>query len=99
MRAKHAFALKTDLLGDALGRDVVGIGDEIETLELEVLERVTREQAQRPRANSPTARRGGHPVPESSTVVGVQADPDTSHHAPVELDRQSLLLGKNLARV
>ena len=57
MRAKDAFALEPDLLGDALGRDVVRIGDEIETLELEVVERVTREQAQRSRADSPTARR------------------------------------------
>ena len=40
VRAEDALAQETDLLGDALRRDVVGIGDEIDALELELVERM-----------------------------------------------------------
>ncbi len=53
MRAQHALALEADLLGDALGRDVVRIGDEIDALQLELVERVTREEPKRARADAP----------------------------------------------
>jgi hypothetical protein len=39
--AKHALSLESDLLGNTLRRDVVGIGDEVEPLKLEVVERET----------------------------------------------------------
>ena len=38
MRAKDAFPLEADLLGHALRRDVVGIGDQLEALELQLVE-------------------------------------------------------------
>ena len=40
MRTEEAFALEPDLLGDSLRSEVVGIGDEIDALKLELLERV-----------------------------------------------------------
>ena len=55
MGAQHAFALESDLLGDPLGRDVVGIGDQIEALKVELLERVAREKPQRTSAHAPAA--------------------------------------------
>ena len=41
MCTQDALSLEPDLLGDALGRDVVGIGDELDTRQLEFLERVS----------------------------------------------------------
>ena len=38
MRAKNALSPKPDLLGNTLRRDVVGVGDELEPLELELVE-------------------------------------------------------------
>ncbi len=52
VRAEHALAPEPDLLGDALRRDVVRIGDEIDALQLEIVERLAREESQRPRADS-----------------------------------------------
>jgi len=38
MRAKDAFPLETNLLGDALRGEVLGIGDQLEALELQLVE-------------------------------------------------------------
>ena len=52
MRTQHAFALESDLLGDALRRAVLRIGHELDALELELLERVPREQSKGARAGA-----------------------------------------------
>ena len=44
VRAQDAFALEADLLGDALRRDVVRIGHQIDPLELELVEPMPSEQ-------------------------------------------------------
>ena len=53
VRTEDALAPEPDLLGDALRGHVVGIGEQLDPLELELLERVAREQPQRARARSP----------------------------------------------
>ena len=56
VRAQHALALKSDLLGHALRGGVVGIGDQVDTLQLEILQRVARKQPDSARANPSAAR-------------------------------------------
>jgi hypothetical protein len=45
MGAKDAFALEPDSLGNTLRRDVVRIGDEIDPLDLEIVERMPGEKS------------------------------------------------------
>jgi len=47
MRPHDALALKPDLLGDALRSKVLGIGDEVDASQPEILERVASEKAKR----------------------------------------------------
>jgi hypothetical protein len=59
VRPQHALPLESDLLGHALGREVVRIRDQVDALELEVLECMTHERrsalVQIPRPRAPRA--------------------------------------------
>ena len=52
MRAQHALATKSDLLGAALRRDVLGIRDELQPFELELGERPPGQDAKGTRAHT-----------------------------------------------
>ena len=98
MCAKDTLALKAHLLGDALGGNVLRIGDEVDALEPKSHEGMTREQAQRMRADPPSAGVGGDPVAQpTSVVVHVEAEPDPSDDTTADLDRESLMVRTNLA--
>ena len=94
---KDALALETDLFGNTLRGDVVGIGDEVDALKPKVVEPVPGEKAKSPCADALLARRCGDPVPDApAVVVRVQAHADPAHNASVELDGERLVVRQHL---
>jgi hypothetical protein len=69
MRAKDAFPLEADLLSHALRGEVFGIGYELDTRQLELLERVSREESQRASTDAPATRGRSNPVPDARAVA------------------------------
>ena len=93
MRPKHALALEPDLLGDALRRDVVCVSGELNTRQLQLLERVSRQETYRPSANALAPRGRRDPVANApAKAARAQAEPDSPDDTPVQLDRERLVI-------
>ena len=90
VRAQHSFALETDLLRNALGREVVRIGDQLEPLQPQVFERVLGEKPKCSRSDTTTARFAGAPVADVTCARVVDAHPDRSDDASILDDRELL---------
>src|SRR4026208_30859 len=92
MRPHDALALAPDLLGDTLRSEVLGVGDQVETLEAEIVERPACQRAERDRADALPARPGGDPVPDRPPVaLRVDAHPDRSDDRVVDGDRERVV--------
>src|SRR6187401_3633787 len=92
MRPHDALALKPDLLGDALRSKVLGIRDEVDASQPEILERVASEKAKRARARPVSSGMSRHPVPHSATVtLRIDPEADAADEPAVELDRHRIV--------
>ena len=94
VRAKEALALEPDLLGNTLRRQVVRVGDELNTWQLELLERMSREESQCTSADAPATPRRSNPVTDARAVAApAKPEADRTHHDPFERDRERVILG------
>src|SRR5215218_7566370 len=98
VRAKHAFATKPDFLRNPLRRLVVGVGDELEALEAELLEAVATEQPEGARRHAAPARWWSAPVADVPVAeLLVEAEPDRPDRAVALRDRELSLAGRGFA--
>jgi len=67
--AQDALALEADLLGDALRGAVVGIGDEVDALQPELIECVARQNAQGARTGALAPSGRSDPVADSRSIL------------------------------
>ena len=68
VRAENALAAEADLLGDALGGVVVGVGDQVEPAQPEIVEAEAADETERAGRDA-APRASGAPVADASVPV------------------------------
>jgi len=98
VRAEHTFTLEADFLGDSLRRHVVGICDEIESLQVKLFQPMAGKEAERSGTDTVPTSRGGHPVSDAPAVVDrIDLHADSSNHSASERNRKRVLHGPHVA--
>jgi hypothetical protein len=93
VRAKDALSPESDLLGNTLRRDVVGICDEVEPLKLELVEGETYEQTQGTCTRALPACVRRDPVSDRAAVtLIVDSEPDAADDCGSDRHRKTLLV-------